>query len=556
MREKTFINTKYRSSHNKRSHLLLLGWIVLGIVLRLTNLAAKPPWSDEWATIVFSLGHSFRTIALDTLISLDELLQPLTVESVRPQAVVNYLMGESTHPPLYFLLSHWWLQLSGGGLVSIWWARSLSTLLGVAAVPAMYCLGWLWFRSLITAQFAAALMAVSPLAVYLSQEARHYTLATLWIIASLACLNLAVHSVLTRKKLSLWIAGSWIIINSLGLATHYFFALTLVAETMVLFTYWLTDWRKSLAAYWLRIYLAIAGTIGGSLVWVVNWRGISDNQLTSWIFEGNPLADFFDPLIRLLVWWITTIYILPVEGVPEGIAIVSGVIILGFSIWWIFQGWQSLKVSRQSEVDARGIEILGRFLVSAIALVLIVTYIFGADLTLSARFQFIYLPALILLVAVTLAALWRSTARGKQTVIITLFLGFLGALTVVNNFAYQKVERPELVVGEIVAADENTPVVIATLHRTHGQTGEMMSLAWQFQQFFEIEPQFVLAHSDTGDNKQATQSLISAISTVPRPFQLWLVNFFPTKSLKSHCSATDTKVKTATGYVYQLYNCL
>lgn len=562
MPEKIIID-KYRSSHSRRLHLLLLvGWIVLDVVLRFTNLAIKPPWSDEWATIVFSLGHSFRTIPLDTLVSLDELLQPLTVDSVGSQAVVKHLMRESTHPPLYFLLSHWWLQLGNKGLVSIWWARSLSALLGIAAIPAMYCLGWLWLRNLITAQFSAALMAVSPLAIYLSQEARHYTLAILWAIASLVCLNLAVHSIFTRKKLSFWVITAWVVVNSLGLATHYFFALTLVAETMALFTYWLRDWRRSLAAYWLRIYLAMVATVSGSIIWVIDWRGISDNQLTSWIFEGNPLADFFDPLIRLLIWWLTAILILPVEGVDKWIAIISGVIALGFLIWSIPQGWRALQTSRRSSSNARRIEILWRFWISAIALILIVTYIFGADLTLSARFQFIYLPALLLLVAAVLAALWQQTTHKgftarKRVAIATLFLGFLGALTVVNNFAYQKVERPELVVPEIVKAQHsNTPVIIATLHRTHGQTGEMMSLAWQLQQFYDLKPQFVFAHSETGDNRQATKSLIEAISEVPRPFQLWLVNFFPSKRLKTRgCSAGDRQIKRTTGYVYQLYTC-
>lgn len=552
MPEKTITN-------HYRSHLLLLfGWIILGVILRFTNLAVKPPWSDEWATIVFSLGHSFRTIPLNTLVSLNELLQPLTVEPLRSQAVVEHLMRESTHPPLYFWLSHWWLQLSGEGLVSIWWARSLSALLGVAAIPAMYCLGWLWFGNLVTAQFAAALMAVSPLAIYLSQEARHYTLAILWVTASLTCLNLAVRSVLTRTKLSWWVVAIWFVVNSLGLATHYFFALTLVAETMVLFTYWLRDWRRSRAAYWLRIYLAIVATVSGSLIWVINWRGISNNQLTSWIFDGNPLADFFDPLIRLLVWWLTTIFVLPIEGVADWIAIASGIVALGFSIWSLPQGWRELKAICRYSNSAIGIEILWRFWLSAIALILIVTYIFGADLTLSARFQFIYLPAFVLLVAVALAALWQHThtARGKPVAIATLLLGLLGALTVVNNFAYQKVERPELVVPEIVEVnDVNTPVVIATLHQTHGQTGELMSLAWQFQ-FYDLKPQFVLAHSDPGDNR-ATQTLIDAISEVPRPFQLWLVNFFPDKKLKTQgCSAGDRPVKRATGYTYQLYTCL
>nr|MDJ0588451.1 hypothetical protein [Pleurocapsa sp. MO_226.B13] len=535
---------KLRSHFNRRAQVVILsGWILLGLVLRLTNLALKPPWSDEWATIVFSLGHSFQTIPINTLISLDDLLQPLVVDKLtQPQAVVQHLMSESTHPPLYFLLSHWWLQfLPGDRLISIWWARFLSALLGVAAIPAMYGLGWLWFRSKTVAQLSAALMAVSPWGIYLAQEARHYTLAILWVIASLAGLNLAVNSILTKTKLRWWLVSIWVIVNCLGVATHYFFVLTLVAEVLVLWRYWLPDWQRGLSNYWLRIYSAIAATICGCLVWLDSWRSVSNNQLTSWVFEGNPLSDFFAPLQRLLAYWITMLFILPVEGVPTGIDIISGIIILGFLIWAVPQCWRVINTCRQFKLNSTAIDILGSFSISAIALILVITYIFGADLSLSARFQYIYAPAILLLVAVILACLWQQSqgsgllASGKRVVTVTLFLGLLGGLTIINNLAYQKVERPELVVSEIVAAQDNrnTPAIVATLHQTHGQTGEMMSLAWQFKQFFPLRPEFFLAHSARGDKKQATQLLIDAVSKIPRPFQLWLVNFTPAKNLET-----------------------
>ena len=168
----------------------LLLWIVVGSVLRFYNLEGKTVWSDEWSTIVFSLGHSFRDIPLDTVIDLPTLLEPLRIgNSHNARDAIAHLMAESTHPPLYFVLSHWWLKLfaNDGSLVSIWQARSLSAIFGVVSIPAMFGLGWLVFESLLAAQIAAALMAVSPYGIYLAQEARHYTLAILWVIASLAC---------------------------------------------------------------------------------------------------------------------------------------------------------------------------------------------------------------------------------------------------------------------------------------------------------------------------------------------------------------------------------
>lgn len=111
-------------THRSWFHLLLLlVWIAIGTGLRFTNLAAKAPWSDEFATLVFSLGNSFNPVPLDRAIALDTLLMPL---QPRPEAgigdVIHNLMTESTHPPVYFILTHLWLQLfpTEGGFVSLW----------------------------------------------------------------------------------------------------------------------------------------------------------------------------------------------------------------------------------------------------------------------------------------------------------------------------------------------------------------------------------------------------------------------------------------------------
>lgn len=134
-----------------KSTLLLLVWLLLGTVLRLTNLAAKPPWTDEFCTLVFSLGNSFVSVPLNQAIAIDVLLQPL---HPNPNAgltdVIKNLLGESNHPPLYFLLAHWWMQnlsTDAVGLASIWAGRSLSAILGAASILCIYGLSWLAFGS-------------------------------------------------------------------------------------------------------------------------------------------------------------------------------------------------------------------------------------------------------------------------------------------------------------------------------------------------------------------------------------------------------------------------
>lgn len=181
----------------------LLVSIAIGFGLRFANLDAKPPSSIEISTLGFSLGHGFLEIPLDRAIALKTLLTPLQFESTTNSSdVIGRLLNESNHPPFYFVLTHLWLKLfsTEGETASLWAARSLSALFGVASIPAMFGLGWLAFRSRIVAHIAAALMAVSPYGIYLAQEARHYTLSILWIIASLCCLVEAMRRIEAKAR--------------------------------------------------------------------------------------------------------------------------------------------------------------------------------------------------------------------------------------------------------------------------------------------------------------------------------------------------------------------
>lgn len=552
---------KKTSRKQYRIHFVLLcSWLVIGAALRFTNLGLKPPWSDEWATLVFSLGNSFRTIPLNEVISLDVLLSPLRLDySKTAHDTIHNLLTESTHPPFYFVLNHWWLQLTGnnGSLVSIWWGRCFSALFGVAAIPGMFALGYLCSRSLVTAQIASALMAVSPFGVYLAQEARHYTLAILWIMASLACLVIAVKNINGRVGIA-HIAG-WIVINVLGVATHYFFALALVAQILVLFSFWWRDvviQKNSWFRYWQRIYWAIIGTVIGCLPWLFLWRSIRGNELTSWIYQENSLAKLYEPGGRILLWLITKIGLLPVEGIDEQIAIASGIVIL-FTLGWLcpslLRGYKQLKRNSDTKL---AITIIERFVLSAIALILIITYTVGADLTLSSRFQFFYFPGWLLFLAIILSYLWQ---KKQKVAIVFILLGVCGSLTINHNLAFQKVERPDLVVPIMIEAYQKMPVIIAIEHYTHGQTGEMMSLGWQFQKLIAQrqiawQPQFILAHQDI---EVSNSSIINnSLKLINSPFQLWLVNLKSSSEIViPDCIADENFQRRATGYKYRLYNC-
>ena len=113
--ENTTMNSSQKKENSFNQLILLSVWILVGTVLRFTNLSSKPPWIDEFATIVFSLGNSFQVIPLNEIISIDSLLQPLQINpNFGVQEVLQKLLTEDIHPPVYFVLSHWWISLWSG----------------------------------------------------------------------------------------------------------------------------------------------------------------------------------------------------------------------------------------------------------------------------------------------------------------------------------------------------------------------------------------------------------------------------------------------------------
>ncbi|MBD2088551.1 glycosyltransferase family 39 protein [Microcoleus sp. FACHB-1515] len=525
----------------KPTRLALLIWFAIALVLRFLNLSAKSPWNDELATLIFSLGNSLKPVPIDQIISLDTLLEPLKPRSNANFAdVVRHLMSESTHPPIYFLLTHAWLKLfpAQDGLVSVWAARSLSALLGAIAVPAVYALGLLWNRR--TAIAAAALMAVSPYGVYLAQEARHYTLAILLMIASIGCLLIALQSPNRSRRFSL----IWIAVNALGVAVHYFFTLVLAAEGIAVL---ISAWRCRQQASWQAIRISAIGTAIGVLVWLPVWLQVSENELTTWIYDPNFLEARFAPLGRLVIWVMTMLTILPVQDVPSSIAILSGAIMLLFLIWAIKIVWDGLAQPQQNT------NILLVLLGSIATLLLFITYGLQADLTIAARYQFIYFPTLLLLVAVAIA----QPPHFARTLIVFAIVGSLGSLTVAYNYGYQKPDRPDQLVPILEASTQAPTIVIAMAHQTHEQTRELMGLALELHRSHSpLQPNFLLAHFDPASPGAALASLEKAIAPLPRPLDLWLMNFRPAAApaIKG-CNWDLNHRSPVNGYKHRLYRC-
>jgi hypothetical protein len=128
-------------------------WFVLvitlvGGLLRVFLLANKGMWLDE----TFSVWLANHSVA-DMLQWIDKIDQ---------------------HPPLYYLLLHYWIALNGD---SPYHVRLLSALFGAGTIPIIYLIGKR-MSGVVMGMVAAVLLALSLFNIYYAQETRMYTFLT------------------------------------------------------------------------------------------------------------------------------------------------------------------------------------------------------------------------------------------------------------------------------------------------------------------------------------------------------------------------------------------
>ena len=585
--------------------LLLLLWTAIAFILRFANLDSKPLWTDEFSTLVFSLGNSFRGVPIDRAIDLSTLLQPLQLRPAADTAdVLRNLLLESNHPPVYFMLAHWWMRVFGPTEDSlVWIGRALPALLGVISVPAIYFLGKFAFSSRLVGQCAAAMMAVSPYGIYLAQEARHYTLGILLVIASLFCLVLAAKKLQQRAPLPIWAVLLWVVVNCLGIAVHYFFALTLCAEAIALITVIWQQFKGKLPIdnsqpnIWQfqilgRLFSVAMGTLAGGLVWLpVFLSNKYGSELTNWIVSGDrTFLSWINPIFQALAGWITVMSLLPVESQNLTVVVGSAIAMTIFFILVLPILFSGFKNSLTTPDTRLGTVIFGGFVLGAIFLFFSFAYILGIDLTRGARYNFVYFPGVILLLGATLAVVFNTpTAKsqwfnfraievpGKKAVVLILAMGFFSGVTVNSNLGYRKYYKPDLLIP-IIRELSKVPVLIATTQKTHVEIGELMGIGWEWERSSAADfvadatdvtdvrkkeevkafdsPLFLLANQRRDGPEIAAGTLDKTLSQLERPLDLWLVNFRAPVNLEAQkCQVESRELPAVDGYEYQVYHC-
>lgn len=225
---------------DKSGRKLLYISILIGAFLRFYRLGYQSIWGDEAMTLQkYASGETLSQ-------------------------VVSAIWRNAFHPPLYFIIVHYWYMLGHSEFIM----RFPSAVFGIASIPVMYLLVRRIFGPT-AAGLSALVLALSPFHIWYSQEARMYTLQVLLMLCSMLFF---VRAWQTRRPLDF---ALYVVITSLGLYTHIGTIFLVISQGVFVFCAIIKDWRRNIAwigvqamvlmAFmpWILQFLAVRSTHSG-----------------------------------------------------------------------------------------------------------------------------------------------------------------------------------------------------------------------------------------------------------------------------------------------------
>lgn len=398
--------------YKRGTGLILLLILAAGALLRFYALSAESFWFDE-AYSVWVARHSVGWhIALST---------------------------QRIFPPLYYLLLHFWLPLGSSEFV----VRSLSVIIGLGSIIAIYALAQRLFNERV-ALISALLLAISPLHIWYSQEARMYIL-----VAALGlCSAYFMLRALQEGGIGHWLG--YVLSTAMAMNTHYFaIFIALFQNVYVIYlilqgrvwrsTRVLPAVRESIWKHWLLSQVLIA------LLSVIGLAGIFSSESSYWW----GLLDTWHgaPTWRDLVG---TVFSFSLGTTAKGPLLYwSGMLVFSFCVMW-----SVLKFSR----GRLSLDVEGGIVFALLYLVVPLGTIFLLSQFRSfwvLRYIFPFLPPYCIIVA-------RGIARMPSRVFSAFVIGLIVLLSVwpiVNIYRYEQKENWRAAVQYISAEEQAGDVI-------------------------------------------------------------------------------------------------
>ncbi len=222
--------------------------------------AARLRW-EVFGFAIVVLGLLLRVFILsDRSLVWDETFS-IFIASQPTARIITLTAVNDAHPPLYYLLLHWWVYVFGTSAGAV---RALSVPIGAAVVA----LTWMFGRRLVgdaAALLAAALVALAPSQVSMGQEARMYGLLALTTVGSWWALWAGVNG---GRRVP-WVV--YTVVVAAMAYTHYYGIFVVMSHAAYL------AWQRAPVAIWRRwVY---AGLVVFILLWP--WLPLVPTQLAT-----------------------------------------------------------------------------------------------------------------------------------------------------------------------------------------------------------------------------------------------------------------------------------
>ncbi|HET9185793.1 MAG TPA: glycosyltransferase family 39 protein, partial [Solirubrobacterales bacterium] len=213
----------------------------------------------------------------------DEVITAMRVIPGSFEHMLHQVRVSESNPPLYYILAWGWAKAFGSGETAL---RSLSALLGLGVVPVGYLIG----RQLASRRaglFLAAFLAVNPMLIWYSQEARSYSLLVL-------CCALSFLFFLRARAAGRAVdLALWALFSALALCSHYFAVFPLAIEAVWL----LLALRRRLRA--LLPALVAVGLAGAALLPLIAAQ-VNPTHI-GWIENSLLSTRFFETGVSFLI---------------------------------------------------------------------------------------------------------------------------------------------------------------------------------------------------------------------------------------------------------------
>jgi mannosyltransferase len=326
----------------------------------------------------------------------DEAFTPIHVLHPSLWATLRSVTHTENTPPLWYVLEWADSRLLGTGEVAL---RLPSALAGIATVP----VAWAIAREIGSRRAAivcAVLVAVNPLFVWYSQEARAYGLFVLVVALALLCFLRALREPTPRRVAAFALTGA------LALLTHYFAVFLLIPMAVFLLRERASR-RAALPA------IAVLVIVGLALLPLISAQG---GHGTQWIGQW-PLRERLEAIPQY--------YLTGYSGLPlgRGIELLVALPILAALVLGLYR---RQTVREHPDLDHSNVRLQGVSMTLVIAacgvIIPIVLVGFGADYLAPRNLVAAMLPVTVVIAAVSVRA---GTGRAGVALAALIAIAFL-----------------------------------------------------------------------------------------------------------------------------------